>query len=136
MLMVVARTPEADAQAALENAAVARGLRDTDPATVEDRVWILDTGCALDLVQEDTLPNGVRKWIEPADSGRTLLTAGGPSSTSKVVGLQIEDFGENILPCVMPQTPNVLSLGRRCRQDGYTFIWEAQADVPRLLNPD
>ena len=43
---------------------------------------------------------------------------------------------ENILPYVLTATPNVLSIGRRCRHDGFGFYWEPFAKVPRVVAPD
>ena len=82
-------------------------------------MWILDTGCGHDLVQGDTLPKASRDMIERATSIRNLHTANGTSQATKVAALQVDHFMENIQPYVLPATPNVLSIGRRCRNDGF-----------------
>ena len=49
--------------------------------------------------------------------------------------MQIDYFMENIKPYVLQSTPNVLSVGRRCRHEGYGFYWEPYAPTPRMVSP-
>ena len=74
--------------------------------------------------------------IERAASARSLITANGTSQATEVAALQIDHFMENIQPYVLPATPNVLSIGRRCRHDGYGLFWEPFAKVPKVFAPD
>ena len=99
-------------------------------------MWILDTGCGQDLVQYDTLPKASRDTIERASSVRNLHTANGTSQATKVASLQIAHFMENIQPYVLPATPNVLSIGRRIRNDGFELHWSPFDQVPRVWDPD
>ena len=73
---------------------------------------------------------------ERAASARSLITANGTSQATEVAALQIDHFMENIQPYVLPATPNVLSIGRRCRHDGYGLFWEPFAKVPKVFAPD
>ena len=58
-----------------------RLARGVDPGLSEARDWILDTGCAYDLVQEDTLPEYSRSRIEEHASGTTLCSANEPTGS-------------------------------------------------------
>ena len=41
-----------------------------------------------------------------------------------VVRQQIGEFNEVAEPYILDSTPDVLSIGRRCVEDGYAFYWE------------
>ena len=46
-----------------------------------------------------------------------------------------EVLQETIRPYVLAETPAVLSIGRRCVEQGYSFIWRAN-QLPVLVLPD
>ena len=43
-------------------------------------------------------------------------------------------MGGTISAIVLPETPAVLSLGRKCLDEGYAFIWKGK-EKPYLLTP-
>ena len=40
------------------------------------------------------------------------------------------------MPLVLKDTPDVLAMGRRCMNEGYTFVWKAHSDKPYFRKPD
>ena len=100
-----------------------------------DRLWLLDTGCPVDLVQTSSLPPKLLERREPAGQPVTLETANGANRADQVVSMTVGGVNERIRPFCLPATPSVLSLGRRCRQEGYAFYWEPYAEVPTLYGP-
>ncbi len=53
-----------------------------------------------------------------------LATASELVSGDKIAPQQIEEPGEDAEPYVFDSTLDALSIGRRCVEDGYTFVLE------------
>ncbi len=64
-----------------------------------------------------------------------LATANDLVSGDMVVPQQIGELGEVAEPCVLDGTPDVLSIGRRCVEDGYTFVWKPYSLNPSTYDP-
>ena len=61
-----------------------------------------------------------------------LRTAAGQLSASRVVTSKVRALNERITPCVLDDAPNLLSIGHRCRWEGYRFSWEPFSDAPTI----
>ena len=53
----------------------------------------------------------------------TFMTANGITETDQKVDLVIDDMKDTISPFVMEESPSVLSIGKRCGDNGYGFLW-------------
>ena len=100
------------------------------------RWWISDTGSPFDLVGRKTLSPEMRDTIEKAKPPEEMDTAGGPCVADQVAHVQIEVLEEHIDPYVLDDSPDVLTVGRRCRKHGYGFHWEPFGDAPYYVSPD
>ena len=96
-------------------------LAATPGASVAVNRWILDTGSGHDLVDEKQVSS--ISSIHYRKANATLQTAGGKVHVEWEVPMQVEELDEDIVPSVLKSTPAVLSLGKRCMQDGYAFEW-------------
>ncbi len=65
-----------------------------------------------------------------------LSTANDLVHGDKTVAQQIGELGEVAEPHVLDRSPDVLSIGRRCVQQGYAFSWEPHSFKPTLTKPD
>ena len=90
----------------------ARGLNEPT------RWWLCDTGCPYDLTNRSTLPSGTG---ETHRRKVTLESANGIIECSQAAQLQIEALGENIEPYMLEDSPDVLTVGRRCQKHGWGF---------------
>ena len=97
------------------------------------RAWLIDSGCPLDLIDR-SFTTHFKNFVRPGQLV-TLATANGDTEASEVLPMFLKKLGEHIEPHVLDSTPNVLSLGRRCVLDGYTFHWEGYSVHPWLLAP-
>ena len=93
----------------------------------------MDTGTPLDAVDEQDVS-------EHADSVREvdpilLDTANGTTEASRVLDMYLGPLGEQISPYVLTSTPNILSLGRRVVDGGYTFVWPGYSMWPYFVHP-
>ena len=104
---------------------------------IDSCAWIIDSGCAQDLVDEDTIRRAdLEDQIQPSDDILVLNTANGSRRVDSEIQLSIAELhGEEVRPKVLPRTPLVLSLGRRCIDDGYRFEWEPYSQKPILTTP-
>ena len=65
-----------------------------------------------------------------------LATANGLVDGDKVVSQQIGELLEVAEPYVLDSTPDVLSIGRRCVEDGYEFHWGPYSLDPAITTPE
>ena len=98
--------------------------------------WLMDTGCGWDLADEGDLKMaGMLNIIVKAPRGLRLKTPAGVAQCDNEVPLHIPVLEEAIKARGCPKTPNVLSIGRRCMLDGYSFHWPKLSDKPYLITP-
>ena len=63
-----------------------------------------------------------------------LMTANGPSDSSKQANVAAGYLADTN-PYLLPQTPSVLSVGLKCMNQGYDFVWYANKK-PFFVKPD
>ena len=82
----------------------------------------MDTGCKHDLTARAAIPTCQIGLITKARNPVLLSTANDLISSDKVVPLQLGELGETAAPVrLLDQSPDVLSIGRRCVLGGYGF---------------
>ena len=96
--------------------------------------WIMDTGCGTDLISQDDADRCVPETFH---QGKSLAfnTAGGPAKTRLRAYMRVAEIEQTIPVSVLPHTPAVLTIGRRCMHEGYSFIWP-DGKAPYLIRPD
>ncbi len=99
------------------------------------RSWLLDTGCKYDLTTRASILTHQIDLISRAPVPILLATANDLVSGDKVVRQQIGELGEFAEPYVLGSAPDVLSIGRRCVEDGYTFVWKPYSLSPAIATP-
>ncbi len=62
-------------------------------------------------------------------------TAIGRIESRNVVPVFCKELDQGVKPYLLRDTPAVLSVGKRCMEQGFTFHWEAGRD-PIMINPD
>ena len=87
-----------------------------------DIEWIADTGSAQDLISKDDL-NGLRSYTAPHPIN--IITANGPSAADVQADIKVPSLGITSTPYVLPSTPLVLTVGYRCMEEGFDFVWRA-----------
>ena len=96
--------------------------------------WILDSGSGYDIVADQAIKGKDRENIKSNDNPARLTTANGELEVSKSIALETRS-GLTLDALVMEDSPCVLSLGRRCMVDGFSFTWEPYK-LPCLISPD
>ena len=83
--------------------------------------WIADTGSAQDLVSQGELPDDYGYY---SSNPIRMMTANGESSSMKQGKVFVPRLCKTVDPYLVKSTPAVLSVGMRCIDDGYDFIWK------------
>ena len=105
----------------------------TMPIELKDRRFIMDTGSGHDLISSTRVD---RMDIDTYQSDKVNFnTANGITSTSTMVDLEFDTFNEPARAHVLEDTPSVLSLGKRCMEQGYTFVWPNGRE-PYMINSE
>ena len=89
------------------------------------RRWLVDTGCPFDLIAERDLETHEESYIKRASKFIRLATPNGIVDADKIISFKVPQLGEPIDAYLMKSTPTVMSIGRRCMQHGYSFVWKA-----------
>jgi len=111
---------------------------DSESPTAEHSLpdcWIADTGCGHDLLAS--------KWVSECDKNKVkasespLLFAGVGGEKPADMTLRVKSPALNALadPFVLDSTPDVLSIGRRCVEDGWSFYWPPYSLTPTFTSP-
>eukprot|EP00435_Cladocopium_sp_Y103_P034429 s953_g8.t2 len=104
----------------------------TLPILAKDRRFILDSGSGHNLISEKAERMGLRtSTCEPI----TFHTANGSTSTNQQARIDIGTFDKAANAYILDDTPSVMSLGKRCMDEGYSFLWPSK-QMPFLINKD
>ena len=96
--------------------------------------WIAGRGSAQDLVSQGELPDDFGYY---SSNPVRMLTAHGESSSTKQGKVFVPRLGKTIDPYLVKSTPAVLSVGMRCIDDGYDFVWNgSRGEDPYFVKPD
>ena len=102
-------------------------------ASVRRTMWLMDTGSGHDLVPQHLVASSSLS-VTPPDTAVSLSTANGPTAVESVAQIRVDALDSISEALVLPSTPLVLSVGRRCMEDGFSFVWKAK-QAPYLISP-
>ena len=94
----------------------------------------MGTGSGHDLVPQSLVSASSLSLTEPS-TPVYLSTANGPVAVESIARIHVAALGSTSEALALPSTPMVLSVGRRCMEEGYTFVWEAKQN-PYMKTPE
>ena len=97
------------------------------------KLWLIDTGCGHDLIGKTEL-KACKALAKRAKVPIMFSTANGQTPANDVGEMFVQELGEAVEPYILEDTPAVLSVGMRCMQHNYTFVWPA-GQSPYFLSP-
>ena len=91
------------------------------PVQAKDRRFILDSGSGHDLIsaRKAERMNLKKRVCDPI----IFHTANGSTATQTEAEIDLGTFDEISQAYVLDDTPSVMSLGKRCMEEGYSFVW-------------
>ena len=94
-------------------------------------------GGPFDIVGKSGLPDGwIREHVEVNEKPVRMETANGEILADETIGMGLEAIGEQeIRPYVLQDSPDLISIGRRCQEMGYTFHWSPWSKRPYFILP-
>ena len=95
----------------------------------------MDTGSEQDLISEGMLKTANATNRRVSDTPICLATANGSTRTDEVADVTVDALHKDFTPYILDETPPVLSVGVRCMEQGYSFIWPADSR-PYFIRPD
>ena len=98
------------------------------------REFIVDSGAGFHCVQRSNLSNVELQTLKNTTS-IALQTANGMVNANQVVQVYIQELRLKLWALILDNTPCLLSMGRLCRQHGFTFTQE-DANPPVLYKGD
>ncbi len=96
-------------------------LLESDAPRLPVGYWLMDTGCGHDLVDQVSAKGCSLRSAKKLNFG----TANGSVLAQTVATFQRGELNQEFDPRVLPSTPRVLSIGRRCMEEGCSFAWSA-----------
>jgi len=91
-----------------------------DPTPGGPAKWLMDTGSGLDLIGKHDVPAKCRsRHADPV----VLHTANGRVSVDTAAVISVPELYEEANPYMLRDSPAVLSIGLRCMEHGYQFVW-------------
>ena len=97
-----------------------------------DMEWIADTGSAQDLVSKNEI-----QGVSDFESSKpvNMMTANGPNYADRQSRIYIPSIGSTTEPYVLSDSPSVLSVGQKCMDEGFDFVWRANCR-PYFRDPE
>ena len=106
--------------------------------TVADakREYLLDSGASIDMVGADSVAEEENLRIKNAAKTLNINTANGKVTANETIAVKLPNLGIELDPLILKNCPNVLSMGKRCADEGFGFYWDPFSKTPRLIRPD
>ena len=91
------------------------------PVQAKDRRFILDSGSGHDLIsaRKAERMNLKQRTCDPI----MFHTANGSTAAQTEAEIDLGTFDMTSHAYVLDDTPSVMSLGKRCMEEGYSFVW-------------
>ena len=83
----------------------------------------MDTGSGHDLISRNVASDSVMHNIKHMDEPVTLSTANGLIRVDDRLPLKLRSVNSSVAPLVLDSCPSVLSIGKRCMEEGWEFVW-------------
>ena len=95
--------------------------------------WIFDSGSTFDLVGTEDIPNIFRGSSKKLSQPVKLNAANGTIKVDSSIQLQVGSIQVVVDALVLPKTPPVISMGKKCMVEGYGFHWSHSVILPSSL---
>ena len=94
-----------------------------DPAAAA-ATWVVDAGASCDVVPTEAAE--AKTWQRvPLREPLAINTANGRIESTHAAASREPGMPEKAYAAEMPNTPMLISVGRRCLKHGYSFVWIA-----------
>ena len=89
----------------------------------EEREFVVDSGASMHMISKMDLSDAEMDTLTKSCSPTTIITANGEVQTHEEATVYVEELDIFLTMKVLGNTPAVLSLGKLCGVNGYSYEW-------------
>ena len=90
---------------------------------MEDRAFLIDSGASVHMLSKKDLSSGELETLKKALKNKTVVTANGEVQTNEEAQVCVHDLHIFVTVQLLEDILAVLSLGKLCKEHGYTYEW-------------
>ena len=89
----------------------------------EEREFVVDSGASMHMISKKDLNSAELETLTTSRSPTTVITANGEVQTHEEATVYVKELDIFLTMKVLENTPAVLSLGKLCDENGYSYEW-------------
>ena len=89
----------------------------------EEREFVVDSGASMHMISKKDLSEAEMDTLTKSCSPTIVITANGEVQTQEEAFVYVKELGIFLTMKVLENTPAVLSLGKLCDENGYSYEW-------------
>ena len=98
----------------------------------EEREFVVDSGASMHMISKKDLSNAEMDTLTKSCSPTIVITANGEVQTQEEAIVYVKELDIFLTMKVLENTPAVLSLGKLCDENGYSYEW-INGQKPHLI---
>ena len=98
----------------------------------EEREFVVDSGASMHMISKKDLNSSETDTLKKSCSPTTVITANGEVQTHEEATVYVKELDIFLTMKVLENTPAVLSLGKLCDENGYSYEW-INGQKPHLI---
>ena len=98
----------------------------------EEREFVVDSGASMHMISKKDLSKGEMETLTKSCSPTIVITANGEVQTHEEAVVYVKELEMFLTMKVLENTPAVLSLGKLCDENGYSYEW-INGQKPHLI---
>ena len=98
----------------------------------EEREFVVDSGASMHMISKKDLSKAEMDTLTKSCSPTIVITANGEVQTHEVAIVYVKELDIFLTMKVLENTPAVLSLGKLCDENGYSYEW-INGQKPHLI---
>ena len=99
---------------------------------LEEREFVVDSGASMHMISKKDLSDAEMDTLTKSCSPTTVITANGEVQTHEEATVYVKELDIFLTMRVLENTPAVLSLGKLCDENGYSYEW-INGQKPHLI---
>ena len=98
----------------------------------EEREFVVDSGASIHMISKKDLSDAEMDTLTKSCSPTIVITANGEMQTHEEATVSVKELDIFLTMTVLENTPAVLSLGKLCDENGYSYEW-INGQKPHLI---
>ena len=99
---------------------------------LEEREFVVDSGASMHMISKKDLNDAEKDTLTKSCSPTIVITANGEVQTHEEATAYVKELDIFLTMKVLENTPAVLSLGKLCDENGYSYEW-INGQKPHLI---